>query len=155
MNTVVEASMTRCAWPWPNRIHVQTCPMRSVTRRHIPHSQSAFQKRCLLQRSCIIGSHLLPPEDSGTNGCSFGSRYDATKDSLWTGQDPISTAKKYDKELAKYSMLIGEYFITEVELQVDTTAPSALNFNVNKIRKKGTVVSCKKWRSSDRGGLSF
>ncbi len=40
-------------------------------------------------------------------------------------------------------MLIGELKITEVDLQVDTTDHSTLDFN----SKIGTVVSSKKWRT--------
>ncbi len=39
------------------------------------------------------------------------------------------------KSFAKYFMLIGEVYITEVELEVDTTDHGASNFNVNKIQK--------------------
>ncbi len=39
------------------------------------------------------------------------------------------------KTSAKYSMLIGEFYFTEVELEVDTTDHGASNFNVNKIQK--------------------
>ncbi len=47
----------------------------------------------------------------------------------------VQLRKLYDEELRQKSMLIGEFRITEVELQVDTTDHSASNRNVNKIRK--------------------
>ncbi len=47
----------------------------------------------------------------------------------------LNCGKIMIKSSAKYSMLIGECYISEMELQVDTTDHGASNFNVNKIRK--------------------
>ncbi len=41
------------------------------------------------------------------------------------------------KSFAKYSMLIGAFYITEVGLQVDITDHSASHFNVDKNTKIG------------------